>query len=62
MCSMTKNNDDIYSMCAMVGANLTCSTETVLDGVHMVFCSNGVDFTQVGQLHTECVCAWGGLT
>ena len=31
-------------------------------GVHMVFRPNGVDFTRVGQLHTECVCTWGGLT
>ena len=37
MCSMTKKNDDIYSVCAVVGANLTCSTETVFDGVPMVF-------------------------
>ena len=55
-------NDEIYSVCAMFRANSTCSSEAMFGGVHMVFCSNGVDFTQVGQLYTECVCTWGGLT
>ena len=38
MCSVTKKGDnDTCSVCVMVRANPTCSTETVFDGVPMVF-------------------------
>ena len=46
----------------MLRANPACWAGAVFGGVHVVFCSNRVDFSQVCRLHTQCACTCGGLT